>query len=196
MGYSALCRTHYDLMGKHKYCEQATQSRKRIKCESATEYRKELSTNLWESKLHTDCTVAVNGHETQCHRAVLAAASPVFQRMPVSGMQEANDCRIGIADAEPDVVTAMLHFVYVGELPEESENLDKLIVLADKYDIPMLVEYCAEHLLDAMTSGNAPQIARVLRNFSRHLKVEPLWISFLEQVALNQELLRVTLEGI
>ena len=46
----------------------------------------QLATPLHPS--FTDFTITVDGQDFQLHKAVLAAASPVFERMLLSSMQE------------------------------------------------------------------------------------------------------------
>ena len=43
---------------------------------------------MYQQQLFTDATILVEGHTLPAHRAVLAAASPVFERMFSSHMQE------------------------------------------------------------------------------------------------------------
>lgn len=43
---------------------------------------------MYRQRLFTDATIVVEGHTLHVHRAVLAAASPVFERMFSSDMQE------------------------------------------------------------------------------------------------------------
>ena len=43
---------------------------------------------MYRQRLFTDATIRVEGHTLHAHRAVLAAASPVFERMFSSHMQE------------------------------------------------------------------------------------------------------------
>lgn len=44
--------------------------------------------SMYEQQLFTDATLVVQGQKLHAHRAVLAAASPVFLRMFSSPMQE------------------------------------------------------------------------------------------------------------
>ncbi len=43
---------------------------------------------MYQQQLFTDATILVQGRTLRLHRAVLAAASPVFERMFCSHMQE------------------------------------------------------------------------------------------------------------
>ena len=50
---------------------------------------------MYEQQLFTDATILVQGQQLHVHRAVLAAVSPVFQRMFSSQMQEGGTPSLG-----------------------------------------------------------------------------------------------------
>eukprot|EP00931_Biecheleriopsis_adriatica_P067031 TRINITY_DN4123_c0_g2_i1.p1 TRINITY_DN4123_c0_g2~~TRINITY_DN4123_c0_g2_i1.p1 ORF type:complete len:408 (+),score=43.91 TRINITY_DN4123_c0_g2_i1:113-1336(+) len=77
---------------------------------------------LWKSqRKYSDLIVKTdNGARHECHRAVLAASSSVFDRMLSGGFKEAHDANIHLSGYSDTVVEGVLHFIYTGELPLES----------------------------------------------------------------------------
>lgn len=58
--------------------------------------------------------VAADGSVHECHKVVLAAQSPVFDRMFQAEMQEAATGRVVMDDVSPDALDALLHYLYGG----------------------------------------------------------------------------------
>ncbi|CAK0839602.1 unnamed protein product [Prorocentrum cordatum] len=64
----------------------------------------QLTKKLWTDRLFTDMEVVCGERRFAAHRAVLAAASPVFAAMLSSGMHESQVCEISIGDADERAV--------------------------------------------------------------------------------------------
>ena len=91
--------------------------------------------------------VAQDGDEIRCHRAILAAASPVFRGMMSGEWQETLQTLERRDIAKENIVT-LLEFIYLGRLPADVEytNLMKLAQIADYYQMPSLVNQCAARI--------------------------------------------------
>ena len=93
----------------------------------------------------------------KAHRNILASRSPVFAAMFTGGMVEASASSdpISIADVSGAVLRAMVHFIYVDELPTDAaEHLECLLAAADQYQLPRLASLCEEQLCAGMTIEN------------------------------------------
>nr|XP_043628225.1 BTB/POZ and MATH domain-containing protein 4-like isoform X2 [Erigeron canadensis] len=113
---------------------------------------------LLENMEGSDVIFNVAGEKFHAHKLVLAARSPVFRSNGFG--QEKADHEIVIADMEPKVFKAMLHFIYTDELNEDelvassssseadvSDTLvSKLLVAADQYDLCRLRRICESYL--------------------------------------------------
>ena len=66
-------------------------------------------TELLESGLHSDVTLAAGGEKFRAHKAILAARSPVFQAM-LKG-NKASISTVKIHDVEPAVLRELLRSV-------------------------------------------------------------------------------------
>ncbi|KAL6030370.1 hypothetical protein STEG23_034375, partial [Scotinomys teguina] len=81
----------------------------------------------------TDFCLVVAGQEFRAHKAILATRSPVFRAMFEHDMEERKRNRVEIHDLEPQVIQAMLDFMYTGKAPDLDSMADALLAAADKY---------------------------------------------------------------
>jgi len=124
----------------------------------STEYEKMLSAatnlNIYHDTEFSDVVVKCGGINFECHKVVLAVASPVFKTMLTSNMQEEINNEIKIDDIKPEVMTELLEFIYTGR----SSNLDQfstdLLIAADKYGIVSMKMLCEEILINSLGLEN------------------------------------------
>ena len=78
--------------------------------------------------------------EFKCHKHILASRSSVFRSMFTSGLAEAVEGTVRIKDFEPSIVESMLKFLYSGRVEDGvlEKSADKLVAIADKYDLSEL----------------------------------------------------------
>lgn len=114
---------------------------------------------LLENMEGSDVVFSVSGEKFHAHKLVLAARSPVF-RTELFDEMEGDKQEIVVADMEPRVFKAMLHFIYRDSLVEEeledtssssipsvTDSLTaKLLSAADRYDLTRLRRVCESHL--------------------------------------------------
>jgi len=152
-------------------------------------YCADLTTRMYSQKEFTDCEVVCDGVATPCHRAVLAAASPVLAKMLGSGMSEAEHRRIDVAGTDPNVVHAMLDFVYSGRVKCNTEHVVALLCLADYYQMPLLVRACAQAALDHIDNTNVVALTRAFRIFADAPETKYMWTQLVEKLSTTPELL-------
>eukprot|EP00929_Paragymnodinium_shiwhaense_P037844 TRINITY_DN20084_c1_g3_i1.p1 TRINITY_DN20084_c1_g3~~TRINITY_DN20084_c1_g3_i1.p1 ORF type:complete len:297 (+),score=42.54 TRINITY_DN20084_c1_g3_i1:334-1224(+) len=162
--------------------------------ENLVSKRASLATaHMWTEKTFTDCEVICDGIATSCHRAVLAAVSPVFRQMLTVQMKEATSGRITIGEAKAPVVQSLLQFAYTGTIPEDPEHVLDLLALADQYQMAHLVAACAEEVLESgvLCAQSIVPLTRAVGHHKDHEDVQALWARLLELLAERQELLSV-----
>jgi len=155
--------------------------------------------NLWKKRRFTDFTIVCQGQEVPCHRAVLAAGSPVFEAALTGSMREASEGRLEIKGAEPGVAEGMLSFLYTGRLQEggrEPAHLASLLELGDRYDVRSLVLACAEPLLDGITPGTVVAVTRALRRIKENPEAEKMWAELQKRLREDEALLATISEAV
>lgn len=102
--------------------------------------KKEL---LNQSK-YSDFKFVVQGKIFKVHKNILAAASPVFDKLFTTECRETvnNECIVN--DIDPTIFQYLLNFIYCGELPEQAANnvYRALYEAAHYYQINELAEVC------------------------------------------------------
>merc|ERR1711879_52315 len=65
----------------------------------------------------------------------------------------------------------------------ECNDVAKLLPLAARFELPKLLERCAEVLLRDLTAENIVERVRVLSDHAEHPLVQPLWDGLLRRLA-------------
>ncbi|XP_049786223.1 protein roadkill-like [Schistocerca cancellata] len=135
---------------------------------------------LLETGQLSDVKLWAGDAEFQAHRAVLAARSPVFAAMLRHDTQEARTGSVRINDVEADVLREVLRFVYTDSSPFLETMADRLLMAADKYDLPQLKELCEVELVKNLTVDNAAATAVIALSHSCNVLKRPV-MSFVKR---------------
>lgn len=82
--------------------------------------------------------------EIAAHKLILAMKSPVFCQMFFGPLKETGD--IKIVDTLPKAFTEFLQFFYLNKVKLTSDNIQEVMELADKYDVPQCMAACSKFL--------------------------------------------------
>ena len=98
--------------------------------------------------------VFCQGREFNCHKAVLAGRSVVFDAMFTHDMEETRRGEVVIKDLDSDTVGKMLAYVYTGKVEEIEAKAAELLAAAEKYILPELKMMSEEALCRTMKIDN------------------------------------------
>lgn len=122
--------------------------------------------------LMADCTLKVEDRDISAHKCMLANNSDVFSAMFENPMKEKEDGIIVIEDSKYESVRAMVEFMYCGDLaPSLKEHEEDVLVLANKYAVTDLKEYCATELVKSISLNNVVHLA----NFAKMHRSDSLF---------------------
>merc|ERR550519_1311483 len=65
---------------------------------------------------------------------------------------------IKIEDADVDVVKQMVQYLYIAKIDQPFTRIKELLVLANKYQVLELVNYCSSKIFEALSEDNALEI--------------------------------------
>jgi len=107
-----------------------------------------------------------DGSEINVHKYILCLHSPVFSRMiNNNAMMESLENSVQISDFDPDVVRSFIEFLYSGEIPEDIDA-EKLLLIADKYQVDCLIKHCLQLLVQTITRENCCHLLMHLKRFN------------------------------
>jgi len=155
--------------------------------QDAIEGRRKIQDRLWHDHRFTDCMVTCGSSEFQCHRAVLATASAVWQTELESSFREGRDAKLSIDDSDPGAVESVLKYAYTCEF--EFGDVAAALVLAHRYEMPKLVALCARRILDDVTAENVADIAATLNVYLEHEGVAKVWQKLLDILGQDRVLM-------
>jgi speckle-type POZ protein len=97
--------------------------------------------------------------EFRAHKCILAARSPVFKAMFNYRLKENLTNKLIIEDCKPDVVKAMLKYIYTAYLPDDIRTIAiDLYIAAEKYFIESLKIKCREYLVENLNIDSSIQV--------------------------------------
>ncbi|XP_049946534.1 ankyrin-1-like isoform X1 [Schistocerca serialis cubense] len=108
-----------------------------------------------------DSLVMLVAGETRvaAHRAVLAAASPVFEAMLAHDMLEASCGQVSIDDVEGPVLRLLVAYTYTLQAPQLPDTAAQLLPAADKYGLSGLKAACERQLISQLAVETAAATA-------------------------------------
>jgi kelch-like protein 10 len=110
---------------------------------------------------------SIDGKTFHIHRIILCAASPFFKssfiKNPKEGERETNELKL---DVQGHIIDLILDHAYTGRCKVTSENVEHLLLAADKYGIVSVLHQCCQHLLENLKPENCIRIFNLARRYS------------------------------
>ena len=91
---------------------------------------------------HCDVHLCVEDCVFPVHRVVLAASCTYFRAMfsPWSCFIEASNSKVCLKNVDKEAVREVLNYFYTGEFQLRISNLENVVILADMWDVPFLLD--------------------------------------------------------
>ncbi|OON21649.1 BTB/POZ domain protein [Opisthorchis viverrini] len=144
-----------------------------------------------------DVVIKVGGREFLAHRVVLAATSDYFDAMFSNGMAESAQLEVELKSISPDIMDALLDYVYTGQVRVTMENVQDLLPAASLVQMEGVKTACSNFLLAEVDASNVLGIRRFaelhncsdLEKFSRNYAAHnfELVADYEEFLCLNHE---------
>lgn len=147
--------------------------------------------HMLETGSFSDFKILVNDDTINVHKMVLAARSPVFDRMLNIDMKEKNENSLRLDDLSIDVVKRFVGYIYtdkidlVGSKEDEGDTiLMELLMLADQYQMLRLKALCEIDLIRRLSTGNLVEVLKIADTYG----AENLLCAGLKYLNLNKSI--------
>lgn len=112
-------------------------------------------THMLDDGVHTDVTINTANGSVRAHWAILAARSPVFERMFMQDFESKESSTIDIEDISLEACMALLSYMYGGIKYEDfRDHRIALLRASEKFVIGDLKEACEDSLLEDINCKN------------------------------------------
>lgn len=101
-----------------------------------------------------DVIVKIENLDFQAHKNVLAASSPYFEAMFLSGMAESHQKEVTLRGIDATAFDSVLGLVYDGEICISTENVQSILATASMFHIDHLKLACSEFLQKHLSPHN------------------------------------------
>ena len=114
--------------------------------------------NLNEDRLTNqqfcDFTIKTGTQDFPVHKCLLGVTSEFFKRMFETNMKEKFENCVKIETIEPEIMKAVIEFIYNNSSLIDSDNVNEVLKAADYLQIPPLLTHCTEMMETNLTRQN------------------------------------------
>ena len=101
--------------------------RSQAQCDSA-----KVSREIYQSRMHSDVVLSLDGKDFRAHKLVLAARSPFLKCLFELNVKEGKTSVIDVHDMDESTLEDLLQFIYTGEA-EVPDNMLNFLATIDKH---------------------------------------------------------------
>lgn len=116
--------------------------------------------DLYTSGLQADSVIYVNNRAFPVHKCILMCRSAKFRAMFSNQMIEGESSQISLKETDDILFEKLLQWIYSGSviMPDDVNNVCKLLVLADEYFLGDLKMRCEEDMIAKLRPDNLLEI--------------------------------------
>lgn len=115
----------------------------------------ESQRSMFEEDCYKDIQFLIDGESVKAHRIIITARCSVMKAMLTHDTKENQDGIVEITDSEMPAFKTFLKYLYTDEIENIEVYAEKLIALADKYDMQCLKNKCQHFLCQTVDKKTA-----------------------------------------
>lgn len=121
---------------------------------------------LLDSKFKSDVTIVLpSGKNIFTHSIILATNCSVLSSMIKAVKDKPENRKIKINDIDEETMTEIVRFIYTREVRNIDTLVSKLLYGAKKFELKLLMDICAEHLIKNLDINNAIDYFITAKNY-------------------------------
>ncbi|KAK2141152.1 hypothetical protein LSH36_1153g00045 [Paralvinella palmiformis] len=106
----------------------------------------EVMKSMYDTKELVDITICVQDHHFQCHKNILAAASPYFRAMFTTDLHEKTQNEVHMYDVDASAMELIIQYAYTARLDISPQNAQNLLSLASLLQMMPVHKACARFM--------------------------------------------------
>jgi len=107
-----------------------------------------------QSAIPADVFLHVEDQVIPCHRIILAARSPFFEKLFTNGMEEQNKQSVTLRETSYDSTVKIIKYLYSNEIDLTPEEAAQICSDATFFQLPSLEVHCCKVLVDHLDKDN------------------------------------------
>ena len=112
-----------------------------------------------KAKVYTDVVIKCKDKTFDVHRVIIASQSPFFKLK--LERWETDDRSIDMFDLDPQIVEAIIKFMYAEKIPNISTLAPDLLAASEQYQLSALKNLCEKTLMKKLTDSSAPSLLKL-----------------------------------
>ncbi|XP_062603552.1 kelch-like protein 24 [Saccostrea cucullata] len=139
---------------------------------------------FWHKEKFTDVVLHVSGKEFRCHKAVLAAMSPYFDAMFMSGMKETGKNAIELHGFDKKTVGKVIGYIYTGDCAIDNNNADLILTASVYFQVKPLQRLCERFLASHIDPDNCIDLLSLAKSCSCEILINDV-INFMKKTIMK-----------
>lgn len=123
----------------------------------------EAFSKTFDDEAFKDVKFVVGDESFLAHKFVIAARSDVFYAMLIHDTKERKDGVIEIQDVGMPALKSFVKYLYTDQVDNIEEEVEELLMLADKYNVPSLQDKCQEYMYLNNTINESNAISYLIK---------------------------------
>ena len=119
-----------------------------------------------KAKVYTDVVIKCKDKTFNVHRVIIASQSPFFK----SKLErwETDDRSIDMSDLDPQIVEAIINFMYAEKIPSINTLAPDLLAASEQYQLSALKNLCEKTLIKRLTESRALSLLKQAISHNAH----------------------------
>lgn len=154
---------------------------------------------LRNNKQLCDAVIKVENTEFPIHRNIMSACSPYFRTLFTTEVDK-NTQKVVIPGVSADIMGLIIDFAYIADAAVTSDNIERLLPVADQFHVLGLMKLCCSFLESHLTAPNCIGVRRIAKTYGcsnlEKAAYRFLMVNFAEVSEISDEFVQLGIEEV